>query len=147
MTIHCRYVITAAALLLASAGGAAHAQERDDTPTTCPDTRTQLGMNICAQRAYLAADAELNAIWPTVMAHMRVRDRDFETDRGEGRPGYQQALRSAQRAWISWRDAQCVVEGYAARGGSMEPMLIAQCKERLTRERIEQLTMIVEDRD
>ncbi len=135
------------ATLLMAAPMAVTAQQSDDTPQSCPDTRTQLGMNICAGEAFAEADQALNRLWPDAVAEMRRRDTYPQSDRREGRPTYYQALLRAQRTWIAWRDAQCVVEGYVARGGSMEPMLISQCLEQLTRDRIVQLTMLVEDRD
>ena len=45
----------------------------------------------------------------------------------------------AQRAWLIFRDAHCTVEGYEARGGSMEPMVYNGCRARITRERTAQL--------
>jgi uncharacterized protein YecT (DUF1311 family) len=134
-------------LVAALGSGSALAQDRDDTPTSCPDTRTQLGMNMCAHQDFLAADAELNEMWPRVVAEMRRRDSQPIADRGEQRPGYYQTMLRSQRAWLAWRDAHCVVVGYEARGGSMEPMLISQCKEGMTRERLSQLSVMLEDRD
>ena len=63
----------------------------------------------------------------------------------DGRPGYEETLRSAQRAWITFRDSSCDYEGYFARGGSMEPMLINQCLARLTGERTKQLRQLIQD--
>ena len=37
------------------------------------------------------------------------------------------------------RDASCDYEGFQARGGTMEPMLVAMCLARLTEERTKQL--------
>ncbi len=132
---------------LAVLGTSASAQSRDDDGTSCPDSRTQTGMNYCAARDYAEADRDLNVMWPHVLTEMRRIDAARRSSRADGRPSYLQAMLRGQRAWIVWRDAHCVSEGYGARGGSMEPLLISQCLTRLTRERIEQLAMIVEDRN
>src|SRR5690606_1177340 len=54
---------------------------------------------------------------------------DREHDR---QPGHFDTLLEAQRAWLRFRDAQCLSESFMARGGSMQPMLDSQCKTYLT---------------
>ena len=49
--------------------------------------------------------------------------------------GADKALLAAQRAWIAYRDSQCELAGFEARGGSMEPMLVSGCLADLTRKR------------
>jgi uncharacterized protein YecT (DUF1311 family) len=48
-------------------------------------------------------------------------------------------LREAQRAWVSFRDAQCRLESFEARGGSMQPMLDSGCRAAVTRARTAEL--------
>ncbi|MEM9310349.1 MAG: lysozyme inhibitor LprI family protein, partial [Pseudomonadota bacterium] len=55
------------------------------------------------------------------------------------RPGWFASLLEAQRAWITYRDAHCRVDGYTARGGSLEPLLVSTCKTALTKARTNQL--------
>ena len=55
------------------------------------------------------------------------------------------ALRDAQRAWIAFRDRACEVEGMRYEGGSIQPMIVAGCLERLTRARSEDLRLLAED--
>ena len=45
----------------------------------------------------------------------------------------------AQRGWIAYRDGQCELAGFEARGGSMEPMLVSGCLADLTRKRTKEL--------
>ncbi|GGO97643.1 lysozyme inhibitor LprI family protein [Stakelama pacifica] len=103
----------------------------------CDDAKTQADMSRCSVQAYQAADATLNAQWKTTYAFMKARDASAPAD--DARPGYAPALLESQRDWLKYRDSQCRVEGYVARGGSMEPMLVSGCKAELTRERIKQL--------
>ena len=127
-----------ASVLMAALAPAASAQDWDCTRA---DDLPQQGMNYCAHLDYQAADAELNAVWKEVYAAIRARDGEMSADMR----GWPQALLSAQRAWIDFRDKACAAEGYQAHGGSMEPMLIYSCRERLTRQRTEDLRLIGEE--
>jgi len=101
----------------------------------------QQGMNYCAAQDYARADDALNAAWPKVRAHMREADSWQE----ESLKGAEAALLKAQRAWIDYRDGQCESEGFYARGGSLEPLLVATCMARLTRERTEELLLLMQE--
>ena len=125
--------MTGIAILLALAA----AQLPAENARNCDDPQSQSEMNLCASSDFERADDELNALWPQVME--AVRRMDLQSGLDDGRPSGQGRLLAAQRAWISFRDAWCLVVGYQSRGGSMEPMLYNGCRARLTRERIEQL--------
>lgn len=71
------------------------------------------------------ADATLNAVYGQL------------TDRLSGRSV--QKLRSAQRAWLAFRDAECALQGSAVEGGSAQPAVVSQCMATLTEERVRQL--------
>lgn len=107
------------------------------------DQGIQSDLNICAHHEFLDADEALNAQWKVTAAKMRALDEDgFAPE--DGRPGHFEALLAAQRAWLAYRDAHCVTEGYWARGGSMEPMLVSFCLAGLTKDRTEQLRQLAE---
>lgn len=107
----------------------------------CADPQTQSEMNACAQIDFERADAALNAEYRRAIAHARASDREESGHRIEGddRPGDEATLREAQRAWVAFRDAHCRLEGYEARGGSMESMIYDGCRAAVTRARIAQL--------
>ena len=108
--------------------------------TDCAHAMAQLEMNQCAFRDFERADAELNRLWRDVITGARASDRSGENGRREGDDRTEEAtLREAQRAWVAFRDAHCTWEGFAERGGSLEPMVYEECRTRLTRERIAQL--------
>ena len=48
-------------------------------------------------------------------------------------------LQAAQRAWISFRDAECAFSTNDSKGGSIYPMLMSNCLEELTADRTKQL--------
>ena len=104
----------------------------------CDDPLTQQAMNTCAAMDFERADERLNEQWRETAAVMRELDAEIDRE-NDSQPGHFETLLAAQRAWLEFRDAQCRTEGFMARGGSMQPMLVSQCKAYLTELRIEQL--------
>lgn len=116
------------------------AAAQDEDQIDCANAMAQIEMNICAGREFDRADAELNALWREVIARARANDRSPENGRVEGDDRTEEGtLREAQRGWIIFRDAHCTWEGFAERGGSMEPMVVEECRTRMTRARIAEL--------
>ena len=121
-----------------------------ETLPECDDKAAEMGiqqaMNHCAHRDFAVADAELNAQWTITAAAMKQQDAEWATYgvAMDSRPGFFDSLLEAQRAWLAFRDAHCRVDGYTARGGSMEPMLVSFCKTSLTRQRTQQLKDLAE---
>jgi len=116
-----------------------------DLPTLdCENAMTQADMNECAFRDHQAANAELNAQWQQTSSVMKSRDENFESEY-DTRSGYFDTLLEAQRAWLGYRDAHCRSEGYFARGGSLEPLLVTSCMTHLTRLRTAELEELVEN--
>lgn len=99
--------------------------------TDCRDPQTQADMTRCAGEDYARADRELNAVYAQVRSVLPETERE--------------RLKLAQRAWIASRDADCELEPYGARGGSMEPMLVAACKADRTTQRTKWLKSLVEE--
>ena len=106
----------------------------EDT-TDCTNAVGQQDMNSCAEKDFEAADAELNAVWKDA----RKATKDADDAQPEELKGADKALLAAQRAWLAYRDGECELEGFQARGGSMEAMLVSGCKADLTRARTRQL--------
>ena len=99
--------------------------------------QTQTRMNAQAATEYRRADAAMTAQWKRTYAYMKGRDAQ-DTSRGGGF-GYAAATLASQRAWLQFRDRQCVIEGGEFAGGSLQPTTRAGCLARLTNERIVQL--------
>jgi uncharacterized protein YecT (DUF1311 family) len=87
--------------------------------------RSQADLNDCYGNTYKASDAQLNALYKQIES--RLKD-DVATTK---------LLVTAQRAWLAFRDAECVFSTSAASGGTIRPMLDAICLEGLTSKRIE----------
>ena len=114
----------------------AHAQE---TPN-CAEPTTQSEMTECAGLDYEKADGELNAEYQKIRKVLK--DRDKASD--DSSDSAADALVASQRAWVAFRDANCEVAGFQARGGSMEPMLVSTCLADMSRKRSEELRNLSE---
>ena len=105
----------------------AAAQKANGTKSAACDGTTQSEMNACAQGALQQADAALNATYRRLTARLA------------GAQPATNGLVEAQRAWIRFRDAECDFATIGYEGGSIRPMLAAQCLEGLTRQRTAEL--------
>ena len=110
----------------------------------CADPQAQQEMNYCAGLEYERADKALNVLWPKVRAFMKEQDAELK-EYSPDLVGAEAALLKAQRAWIDFRDGQCESEGFEARGGSMEPLLVSTCLTRLTNQRIQELILLMQE--
>lgn len=99
--------------------------------------QTQADLNRRTSSDYARADAAMTAQWKRAYAYMKGRDAQ-DGSRGGGF-GYAAALLESQRAWLRFRDTQCVIEGGEMAGGSAQGMVQGNCRTRLTRERTVQL--------
>lgn len=84
--------------------------------------RTQLSMNICAFRDFVASDLELDAV--------------FKARRGSATTQCRAEMDRVHAVWEAEREKACKEETEAEEGGSMRPMLISACKTEATRARI-----------
>ena len=112
-----------------------------DPPWNCENPQAQQEMNYCAEQDFQRADAELNIAWRAAIQSAQAADREEGASRIEGdtRPGDEATLREAQRAWVSFRDANCRLQSFEARGGTMQPMIDSGCRAALTRARTAEL--------
>ena len=111
------------------------AMAEDDPPIDCENAMAQQDMNQCARQDFEAADAKLNEIWKRA----RVAAKAIDAEQSDDLKGADKALLAAQRGWIAYRDGQCELVGFEARGGSMEPMFVSGCLADLTRKRSKEL--------
>lgn len=106
------------ALLVSCICLASQAQAED-----CVNAQTQTQMSICATEAAKKADAALNATYAEIKA--RLNDDAAKTE----------LLTKAERAWIAFRDAECGFVASGVEGGSIQPMIVAICREELAAKR------------
>ncbi len=132
-----RYLALVALSLI---GQPAFAQE-----IACNPEGNQQEMNFCARDEYEHENAELEKALNEMFPFATRYDEDLKNLGEDGRPGYEETLRKAQRAWIEYRDAFCDFEGFQARGGSLEPMLQFNCLARVTKVRADELRQMLQD--
>ncbi|KRA82724.1 hypothetical protein ASD76_01115 [Altererythrobacter sp. Root672] len=130
-----------AVLLLLLAQPDANAAAATEALDDCADPQAQQEMNRCAYLDFQSADAALNEEWATTVAAMKAADAEIDREYDQ-QPGHYETLLEGQRAWLKYRDAQCLMESFEARGGSMQPMLENFCMTYLTELRIQQLRLM-----
>jgi uncharacterized protein YecT (DUF1311 family) len=90
----------------------------------CADPTDQVTMNACAQASFQRSDAELNSTYKKIMT-LLADDPDAKA-----------ALVDAQRAWISFRDADCAFSASGVAGGSAYAMIYTNCLDGTTQQRL-----------
>ena len=102
----------------------------------CKKAITTVDLNACAEKELEAADARLNAVYKKVLAKIAAEN---------GAPPYdgkswEKALRSSQRAWIAFRDADCKeLVAIAAGGGTATTGEVLGCLTEKTQARAKDL--------
>ncbi len=100
----------------------------------CDAAATQLELNQCYGEQFRKADARLNNVYAKLLKQMR----------GEAAI---QRLRVVEKAWIHYRGLHCEAARSEYEGGSMSPMVWAQCMATTTEHRIEDLKAAYESED
>jgi uncharacterized protein YecT (DUF1311 family) len=98
----------------------------------CKDAQTQFEMNQCAHKEFVAADAELNKAYNRLASKLEEEELRAQ-------------LKTAELAWIKYRDATCDFEGGFYKGGTMRPMVESFCLARVTSARTAELKQQLED--
>ena len=118
-----------AAVVVLTLAGSARAMGAE-----CDGYGNQMELNACAAREYGASDVLLNKTYRKVTANPSLHPqskRDAEL------------LTTAQRAWLTFRDAHCALVGNAYDGGSVQPLVVNTCLSEITLQRVKQLETIL----
>ncbi|MER9416071.1 lysozyme inhibitor LprI family protein [Mesorhizobium sp. M0306] len=86
--------------------------------------KDQASLNACADAAFKKSDKKLNELYQQIEARLK---GDADTKK---------LLVQAQRDWDKFRDAECRFQTAGAAGGSVMPMLTAQCMDSLAQSRV-----------
>lgn len=87
--------------------------------------QSQMELNEEAAKDFAATDKKLNEIYQSLMAKISTSG--------------QAHLRDAEKAWIDYRDRECAFETLGTVDGSVHPLVLLNCKSRLTSQRITDL--------
>lgn len=118
-------------LLLAAATSITAQQRRKADP--CANPQTQAEMNICAGKAFEAADAVLNQVYQKLMSMLDDAEKA--------------QLKEAETAWLKYRDTNCEFVADQFKGGSMRPMIYAGCLADMTKKRTTELRTQIKERN
>lgn len=83
---------------------------KDPAPAKC---ETTFDMQHCAAHDLRVADAQMSARYSALRARLK--------------PAARQKLLVEQRKWLAERDRGCVAKGRRYRGGTVAPVVVAQC--------------------
>ena len=121
------------ALLFFTAFGSPHSasQRAEETAQKgpCDAAATQLDLNQCYGEQFKNADAHLNKIYSSLVKQLQSVKNETAV----------QKLQAAEKAWIRYRDLHCEAARFEFEGGSMSPMVWAQCMAVTTQHRIEEI--------
>ncbi|HZX67642.1 MAG TPA: lysozyme inhibitor LprI family protein [Candidatus Elarobacter sp.] len=92
------------------------------TSGTCATAQTQLAMNTCWGAAANASDHQVSVAYAHLLAKATGSQRTL--------------VIAAQNAWKTYRDTECKAAGATYAGGSIQPMEISICRDRLNRARV-----------
>jgi uncharacterized protein YecT (DUF1311 family) len=100
------------------------------TEWNCKDAITTAEMRRCLNEHYQAADTELNHVYRQLISRLSQERRE--------------KLKTAQRAWIRFRDGNSAFAASVVEGGTMYPLLELSELTKMTEERTEQLSAYLE---
>jgi uncharacterized protein YecT (DUF1311 family) len=129
-----RHMLAAAAatLVLACAAPAL----ADDVPGCDNDTLNNMELDQCVGTAFKAADKELNAIWPKVLAAIDSMKGDMPDDAIKD---WKATMIEAQRAWVTFKENDCGAIQYEWYGGSGASLAETTCLYHHTADRVADL--------
>jgi uncharacterized protein YecT (DUF1311 family) len=106
----------------------ARAQHMNSASAPCRNVSITIAMENCFDKAYKAADSELNQTYSQISKVLQAEDM--------------QRLKAAQRLWIQFRDATCTAESNLYNGGTASAPAYSACLEEVTRQRAADLKTI-----
>ena len=102
----------------------------------CANAMTTVDLNACAEKDFDNADKALNAVYKKIMADFAEPDPGNEDNNKK----WAEALKVAQRAWVAFRDADCVkLMVHEAGGGTATTGAILGCMTEMTEARTKSL--------
>ena len=100
-------------------------------------------MKSCAADDLKKADVELNVAYNKALASARETDRSSRSEPvDQNRPDSESVLRDAQRAWVSFRDANCKYQYQIYYGGSHASLAYLLCMADMTKARLKELRQL-----
>lgn len=108
-------------------GGAIAAPSSAAAREGCGAQQNQTEMNACYSRELDRADDRLNAAYKKRLDGMR------------DDPDGVRLLREAERAWVDFREKNCVYQAHGEEGGSVYSTMVATCRITMTEARTKEI--------
>lgn len=128
-----KYLVLSMAL---GAGGIVSLGQTASEPAVCPAAKTQTELNECASQAAKRADTELNDVYAKLLSKI------------SGNQTTVNKVKSAERAWVAYRDAYIEAMYPAAdkqaHYGTMFPMEVDLLRSKLTHDQIIALRVLLD---
>ena len=106
----------------------------------CNNALTQSELNSCSAENAKRADAVMNDLYKKVRSSMAKELNESTDDFSRKKLAAGLAkLKVAQNAWLNYRDLHCGAAAAETWGGSMQPMVTAQCVTETTKHRIAEI--------
>lgn len=115
-----------------------------DCVNAMPDGGTTLDVSQCLQAETVYWDERLNLEYSVTMGRVRESDAYHRTNSPQYAVG-EDRLRTAQRAWIAFRDADCQSRLSRWAGGSIGQIIYPGCLAERTFERVQDLIRLREN--
>ncbi len=113
-------------------------------PQPCANANTQVELNECFTKLYEATDAQLNLEYNKVVNALKKNLSEAQKQNDHDQITHNETalakLLTAQRSWLTYRDANCDSVKFQYEGGSIQPMIWSQCMADTTQQRITTLT-------
>jgi uncharacterized protein YecT (DUF1311 family) len=110
--------------------------ETDFDVSKCYDSaQTNDALKACANEDYALADNKLYQIYTKLTEQIKGNINPDAIDQSDTALETLNRLVISEKAWISYRDAQCNFEGTVMIGGHGEAVVVTGCLSRLTKER------------
>jgi uncharacterized protein YecT (DUF1311 family) len=100
----------------------------DNPPSSCDRDAASLSnfeLQQCAAVAFREQDAALNKVYARAVASLGAKSTED--------------LRQAERLWLQWREHHCLWDSARYEGGSLQPVVFADCLVSVTEARVKQL--------
>jgi uncharacterized protein YecT (DUF1311 family) len=95
------------------------------TTAQCKDVVCTKEMRDCMEPEWKKSNAELNRVYQESLKKLKPEQAAF--------------LKKAQRAWLTYRDAECEADYKMSPGGTAAPLALTPCRVTLTQERTKTL--------
>ncbi|MEP6924768.1 MAG: lysozyme inhibitor LprI family protein [Pyrinomonadaceae bacterium] len=124
-------------------------KELEAVRTPCDETGSQQDAENCAKTEFEKSEAEMNQLYQKVLTNLqnfeqKARPQDkiladkYKKDR--------ENMQTAQKAWLAFRDADCIAEKESDANDNNNAMIGFSCQQRLTENRTDDLKLIYENK-